>query len=688
MSGARIHVRGLNIQPKGTPEEDREPHQLRFPVDVDPAEDVDPAVHITGAAGPRTTDQMTRDALLVRVLALINESTDGHTTLQRSLDVVAATLGSSIAEIWLRSGDGQNVELQYSSSDRSPAIDAFEAAGKALGISSGPSLIGRAMRTGRGSMAPPNPAGGLEDRVAETAALRVRCILTFPIRANSGVVGVLVIFHESDGRPARGLLDAVHATCHHIGIFIDRVHAQEALHESAMELAAQASTDALTGLKNRREFDRALRTIPRQPFAILSVDVDALKVTNDTEGHAAGDTLLRLVGQTLGLLVRGWDVMARVGGDEFAALLPEVGVFGANLVAERMRNAMHALVLPGTPARIAVGWSAAPAGADPVSVWQRADEALYAAKHGGGDRVVGRSYETGEAGDIADRSYTDVIAHVLEGGVLATVFQPVLNLFDGAVLGYEALARPEGFAAMDSVDEVFEAARTSGHIRDLDWICQCRAVEDAKQLPKDAHLFLNISASSLIDPLHGIDRLLKLLRSAGRAPSTVVLDITEHEPIRDYESLGHVLANYRAEGIRFALDDVGEGHSTLELLAASSSEFLKLGRSLTMTSSRLASRAVIDATLTFARTSGAMVIAEGIENEYAADLMKAAGIRLGQGFGLGKPTIASNIEDVAAALVDRAALSKLRPRTGDGFDAAPGQGGIAVGHPTVPVTGA
>ena len=129
-----------------------------------------------------------------------------------------------------------------------------------------------------------------------------------------------------------------------------------------------------------------LRTIPRLPFAVLSLDVDGLKDINDFEGHAAGDVLLRVVGHTLGLLVRGWDVMARVGGDEFAALLPEVGVFGAQLVAERMRVAMHSLVIATGPVRITVGWSAAPAGADPLSVWQRADESLYQAKRAGGDR--------------------------------------------------------------------------------------------------------------------------------------------------------------------------------------------------------------------------------------------------------------------------------------------------------------
>jgi diguanylate cyclase (GGDEF)-like protein len=612
-----------------------------------------------------TTDvrHVSHDSLLVGVLELLSDSSDVHEALQGSLQLLTTSLGCRVGEIWLRGGEGRDVQLQYSSSDGSSGVAAFEAAGKAFGSGPGPSLIGRAMKSGRGSMAPPTSVSGPFDRVTETAAVGIGCVLTFPIRGANGLIGILVIFHESGGRPARELVEAVHVACHHIARYVDRVRADDVLHGHAMELSELASTDALTGLKNRREFDRALRTIPRQPFAVLSLDVDRLKSINDSQGHAAGDALLRAVGHTLGLLVRGWDVMARVGGDEFAALLPEIGVFGARLVAERMRVAMQAVVLPSGPVRITVGWSAAPAGSDPVSVWQRADESLYKAKHAGGDQVVGCSYERGEAGDIAERSYTDVITKVLEGGALSTVFQPIVNLIDGSVLGYEAFARPEGFAASDSVEEVFEAARTSGHIRDLDWICRQRAVEDASQLPAGATLFLNISAGGLTDSVHGVDQLLDLLRAAKRAPRTVVLDITEHERIRDYEVLSRVLAAYRAEGIRFALDDVGEGHATLELLAASSSEYLKLGRSITMTSSRAASRAVMDATMIFARVSGAVLIAEGVEDEFVADLMKAAGIELGQGFGLGKPTAARDVEDVAAALVSRAALSGLRPRS-------------------------
>ena len=603
------------------------------------------------------------DALLATLLGLLNESDDLDGTLQASLDLMTTALRGRIGEIWLRSGDARQVELHYSSSDGSPEVVAFDAVGRSLGLGSGPSLVSRVVKTGRGSTLPPITVAGWGERNVEALAADIHSALTFPIRTNRRVIGVLVIFREPTERPIRGALDAIPVACHHIGRFLERVRAESAFHEAAMELSELASTDVLTGLKNRREFDRALRTIPRQPFAVLSLDVDGLKATNDAHGHAAGDTLLRTVGHTLGLLVRGWDVMARVGGDEFAALLPEIGVFGANLVAERMRTAMHALVLPSGPVRITVGWSTADAGADPVSVWQKADESLYKAKHAGGDRVTGCSFEGGEAVDIAERSYSDVVTRIFEDGALSTMFQPIVNLFDGSVTGYEALARPEGFAAMDSVEAVFEAARTSGRIRDLDWICRRRAVEDARLLPVGSTLFLNVSAGALLDPLHDVDQLLLLLRSVERAPQSVVLEITEHERIRDYELLGRVLSSYRAEGIRFALDDVGEGHSTLELLAASSSEYLKLGRSLTMTSSRTGSRAAMDATLAFARVTGAAVIAEGVENEFVADQMKAGGIRLAQGFGLGKPTLAAQVEDVGAALADRAALSGLRPRS-------------------------
>jgi len=200
---------------------------------------------------------------------------------------------------------------------------------------------------------------------------------------------------------------------------------------------------------------------------------------------------------------------------------------------------------------------------------------------------------------------------------------------------------------MDSVEAVFEAARSGGQIRDLDWVCRRKAVEEAKLLPPGIPLFLNISAAALLDPVHGVDQLLLLLHNAGRAAHTVVLEITEHERIRDYELLGRVLSSYRDEGIRFALDDVGEGHSTLELLAATNPEFIKMAASLTTAMGDPGPFSAVQATIAFARSSRAQVIAEGIETQEMADRMRALGVPLGQGFLLGKPAPA---EEIARAI--------------------------------------
>ncbi len=633
-----------------------------------------PAAGLNGAGHRRSNRaiatgadaQVSGDGLVLAILSFLSDSNGRREALQESLRMLTVALAGRIGELWLCDAKSR-LELEFSSSDGSAEVVAFEAAGKEIGAEALP-FVGRVAMTGRALTVAKIDAATIGARTGEARSADIHSAMAFPLRTDNGVVGVLAIFRQSADRPARELVETIPTVCRHLARFLERARADVANHEASMHLAEQASTDVLTGLNNRREFDRVLRTLPRQPFAMMSLDVDGLKHINDTNGHAAGDALLRSVGHTLGLLVRGWDVMARVGGDEFAALLPEIGVTGAAIVSERIRLAMHALVLPSGPVRVTVGWSAAPAGADPVSVWQRADESLYQAKHAGGDQVIGSAYGRGEAGDIADKSYSDLVLKVLEGEPLSTVFQPIVDLFDGSVIGYEALARPEGFAAIDSVEDLFESARTSGHIRDLDWVCRRKALSDARALPLGVALFLNISAAALIDHLHGVDQLLPLLETVGRAPDTVVLEITEHERIRDYESLAKILATYRAEGIRFAVDDVGEGHSTFELLAASASEYLKLGRSLTMTSSRVGSRATIDAALSFARSSGATVVAESVENEFIADLMKKAGIRHGQGFGLGKPTAAEDIEDVSAALTDRAALSGLRPRSGYLFD--------------------
>jgi hypothetical protein len=206
------------------------------------------------------------DALLLALLTLLNESVEMDSALQDSLDMVTAALGGRIGEIWLRTGEARDIELHYSSSDGSAALAAFVAAGRALGVSAGPASISRVVKTGRGSTAASIGRGGWGARAAQAAKADLRAAMTFAIRTNGGVIGVLAVFCETVEPTVSGMLNSIPAACHHIGRFLERVRAEGAFHEAAMELSALASTDSLTGLKNRREFDRSLRTIPRQPF--------------------------------------------------------------------------------------------------------------------------------------------------------------------------------------------------------------------------------------------------------------------------------------------------------------------------------------------------------------------------------------------------------------------------------------
>ena len=192
---------------------------------------------------------------------------------------------------------------------------------------------------------------------------------------------------------------------------------------------------------------------------------------------------------------------------------PRSASFGAQLVAERMRVAMHSLVLPTGPVRITVGWSAAPAGADPPSVWQRADESLYKAKRAGGDRVAGSSYEGGEAADIAERSYSDVVARFSTADPNDHVpadRQPRRRRGHG-LRGARAARRAS--QRWTRWRPVFEAARTVVRFATSTGSAGAKQSRRRRELPPDEPLFLNISAAALLDPVHGVDQLLLLLRS-------------------------------------------------------------------------------------------------------------------------------------------------------------------------------
>lgn len=608
------------------------------------------------------SEQRRRDLHFSLVRAL-TECADLDAAAATILELTTSRLGATFAEMFVARQEQGRLDSTSRHAFPRATLDALDLA---AGGTPGPldALIARVRTTGTIVLMSDLNELGTSAQVAAAVSLGVRSAIACPIATASGIVGVLAYFFETLPSVETLTAEVITEISAEAGHFVTRIREQGALRDEALRMAELASTDRLTGLKNRREFDRILGTIPRQPFAILAIDVDHLKRVNDEFGHEAGDTVLRTVATTLALMLRGWDVIARVGGDEFAAILLDVDPAEAASAAQRLRAAMHLVPTPGGRSNISLGWASAPAGTDPMSAWRRADECLYEAKRSGRDRVVGRHVDGAEQVTPTGSSVTELIGELVNGRPIHAVYQPIVDLNDGHVVGYEALARPEGFGASDSVETLFEVAHRSGHIRDLDWLCRRAALSQAASLPAGILLFMNVSVAALLDPLHDVDQLMLLLEWTGRSPHRLVLEIGEHESVRDLDRLRVVLTSYRKAGIRFAIDDLGEGFATTELLETAEPEFVKLARSLTMNSARRSARAAIKTALTFARVHDSIVIAEGVENELVSDQIRSLNIPLGQGFGLGRPTVAAELLDSAAAWRARDTLRPLRPRNG------------------------
>jgi len=183
-----------------------------------------------------------------------------------------------------------------------------------------------------------------------------------------------------------------------------------------------------------------------------------------------------------------------------------------------------------------------------------------------------------------------------------------------------------------------------GLVRELDHLCRRTAIDVAQGLTEGLPVFINCSVAGLLDPLHDVDQLLLLLDWAGRRPQDVVLEMSERESVTNVGRLVAVLEQHRAHGIRFALDDVGEGRSTFETLAAARPEFIKIATSFTQRVDEVGPRATVLAALAFARASDAEVIAEGIEDQRTLDLLQELGVAYGQGYHLGRPAALTSFE--------------------------------------------
>ncbi|HUQ43256.1 MAG TPA: bifunctional diguanylate cyclase/phosphodiesterase [Candidatus Limnocylindria bacterium] len=437
-----------------------------------------------------------------------------------------------------------------------------------------------------------------------------------------------------------------------------RSHLRE-LYESAREAALK---DSLTGLGNHRAFQEAVTRMVEGArrygtvFSLVLLDIDEFKRINDTKGHATGDQLLAEVGALIGATMRHTDAAFRIGGDEFAMLLPHTDAAGAIVVARRLLSRGLEDRVAGDyrwPISFSAGVTACPEfGTTRLELTAQADAALYRGKRNG--RTVVSIYDPekdhGHLDEGMRAELSAAISAVIEGGTLSPVYQPIVDLGSGRVIGYEGLVRVPRQSAFPHTGALFDAAEIAGRVADLDRAALDVVLRGARSLKETMSLSVNISPRTLEASEFSAAAFLAILRRNGMSPGRVVLELTERETIRDPDRLRNVLLGVQNAGVRVAADDVGAGNAGLRLLSQFQFDVVKIDLSLVQRAGDDRTHSVLRSIVEVAQRMGATTIAEGVETSGQLRTARHLGITSGQGYLLGRPGPERDLEwvDIAA----------------------------------------
>jgi diguanylate cyclase (GGDEF)-like protein/PAS domain S-box-containing protein len=426
---------------------------------------------------------------------------------------------------------------------------------------------------------------------------------------------------------------------------------------SEEQLVHLALHDMLTGLPNRTLFkDRLQRALvrTRSPIAVMLLDLDGFKAINEDFGHSAGDALLVQVAARLSSALRPTDTVARFGGDEFAILLEGGGETETNAAAARLLSIFEVpFAIEGrsvvTEASIGIAYSNG--GSPRVDEMLRdADAAVLQAKRKGGGRY--ELFDAEHHAMVVERMELERdLRHVQLGEEMTLHYQPLVDLRDGNITGFEALLRwnhPQ--RGMISPADFIPIAEQSGAIVPIGrWVVEeaCRQIrlwQQHQPAAADLGMNVNVSARQLADPeiVHDVARALDL---SGLQASLLTLEITETMIMADPAAVGVTLQQLKGLGVRISVDDFGTGYSSLGHLDQFPVDELKIDRSfVARLGSDTEAHGVAFALIRLGRSLRIDVVAEGIEREDQLDQLRAAGCTRGQGYYFWRPLDVAAVE--------------------------------------------
>lgn len=413
--------------------------------------------------------------------------------------------------------------------------------------------------------------------------------------------------------------------------------------------AFQANHDPMTGLMNRRAFEAALtelcarvkdtRRDAQVQHTLIYFDLDHFKVVNDTCGHQAGDKLLIEMARLLRTRLRSGDRLARIGGDEFAVLLPECGIEHAQRIAQSLLEAAaeYSFVSDGRRFRVTLSLGVAPVTGSATETLARADTACYVAKRAGRNRLHTFSLTDADVSRARqEMDWAQQLQSALDSDGFELHQQPIVHLESGKTVGHEILLR---FRTEDgklvAPGAFMPAAQRLGLMRLID----LRVVEDVLEAIRngavgEGFMSINLSAQSVGDPIFTRE-CLALLDAADIPAQRIQFEVNDGELTLASESTP-LIDELRQRGHAIWLDNFGTGFNSFETLSNLKPDGIKISRAtVNRLGDDIAYRHLVEAACRVMEDMGGMVIAEGLEDSDMQRAVAAHGIQWGQGYHLG-----------------------------------------------------